>query len=233
MTELEKFESKPFGTSHLDKPVCPTCHFPITLGAPCTHCADKKADEEKQAEFQRAYDIKRLGGLKAFEDFWLRNYDNKFAIELCDGYPDKNLYIFGKAGVGKTHLATAIVRPYATGTVCKPMHIFRKLRGIKNGEEEQAAINRIAMMPHLVIDDIGVSKDTAFSISMLYEIIEMRDMSRIKGLILTSNLSLGELSEQLGDDRVTSRIAGMCGIIQIVGEDRRINEKEKSFRDPH
>jgi DNA replication protein DnaC len=108
--------------------------------------------------------------------------------------------------------------------VIKPQRIYRDCRGIKDGEEEQAAIDSFVNIPFLVIDDLGVDKKTDFSFSTLYEVIDGRDMSEMKGLIVTSNLSLSALAERLGDDRISSRLAGMCKIVEITGKDRRTNE---------
>jgi len=165
--------------------------------------------------------IASLGGLKAYNEFTLDRYDNKAAIAKCEGFPKVNLYIWGKSGTGKTHLATALVRDSQWYTIVKPSHIFRQLRG-KDGDQEQEVINKYAKMGILVIDDLGAEKSTEFNISMLYEIIDQRDMNYVKGLIITSNLSLGMLSEKLGDDRICSRLAGMCRVVELGGEDRRI-----------
>ena len=39
-------------------------------------------------------------------------------------------------------------------------------------------------------------------------------------LIISSNLSLGELEKKVGD-RICSRIMGMCQIVELLGNDRR------------
>lgn len=202
-------------------PICPTCGFPIRGGA-CQGCAEARAAAEAQERKDRERDIKRLGGLKAYDKFTLDQYDNKPAISMCDGYPDINLYIWGPAGSGKTHLATAIARGYREAVISKPSHLYRKTWGIKNGEEVQAIIEKIATIPLLVIDDLGADKATEAGLSLLYEVIESRDMNYRKGLIVTSNLSLGALAEKIGDDRITSRLRGMCRVVEIKGRDRRI-----------
>lgn len=206
---------------YAQKPKCPVCGE-VMDGQECWSCKERAERAHQEQERQRAVDIKRLGGLKAYERFTLDTYENKEAIEACTGYPNCNLYLWGAAGVGKTHLATAIVRGCLRAVVVKPAQIFRKLRGIKSGAEEQAMIDRIAAIPQLVIDDLGVEKRTEFSMASLYEIIDARDMNYTKGLIVTSNLSMGALSERLGDDRITSRLAGMCKVVEITGKDRRI-----------
>lgn len=200
---------------------CPVCNYNIGDG-PCQNCANIAREEIIRIEKEKQRDIIRLGGLKAYNQFTLGKYTNKEALELCAEYPDKNLFLWGAAGTGKTHLATALVREYPEAQVIKPQHIYRACRGIKSGEEEQAAINSYIKIPNLVIDDLGVDKKTDFSFQTLYEVIEGRDMSEINGLIITSNLSLSALSERLQDDRITSRIIGMCKIIEITGKDYRI-----------
>jgi DNA replication protein DnaC len=203
-------------------PLCPDCGQAKET-EPCRNCEQKKQWEAIEAAKQRETDIIRLGGLKAYETFTMARYDDKNAISACDGWPGINLFIHGPAGSGKTHLATAISRGYGEVKIRKPQHIFRSLRGIKDGAEEQAAINKYVKMPFLIIDDLGVDKKTDFSFSTLYEILDGRDMDYRNGLIITSNLSVGGLAERLGDDRIASRIAGMCRIVEIKGKDRRIS----------
>jgi len=168
-------------------------------------------------------EIYRLGGNKPYKRFTPELFDNKELLKECAVYPNKNLFIYGPAGTGKTHLGTAIIRKHRA-LIYKPQEIYRACRGLKTNEDEQCAINFFVRYTWLMIDDLGVSKDTAFSFSILYEILDGRDMWEQAGLIITSNLSLDQLADKLGDDRITSRIAGMCTIIKTGGIDRRINE---------
>lgn len=169
--------------------------------------------------------IEALGGLKAYKEFTLERYDNKAAIEKCAAYPGRNLYLWGRVGTGKTHLATALVRRLE-GRVVKPQQIYRSCRGLISSTEEQAVINGYINTPYLVIDDLGVEKNTTFSLSTLYEIIDGRDLAYQAGLIVTSNLSLGELAERIGDDRLTSRLAGLCQVVELSGRDRRMDKSK-------
>ena len=190
----------------------------------CPVCAQNERQEQAAAMIKREFDIARLGGLLAYEDFTLAKYDNERAIRACDGFPNVNLYIFGPAGTGKTHLATGVARQFPTSSVLKPQRIYRIVRGNgrQSAEDEQASINRLVRQPILVIDDLGVDKRTDYSVSTLYEIIDGRIMAKKRGLIVTSNLSLDALAERLGDDRIASRLAGACRIVEISGADRRI-----------
>lgn len=207
-------------------PKCKKCGEPVDLRyESCRNCAAlawKAAAAVREAAQERERDIRRLGGLKAYENFTLENYDNKGLLSMCEGWPGINLYIWGPAGVGKTHLATAIARNYREAQVIKPQHISRTCRGLKDGDEEQAAVDKFINMPYLVVDDLGIGSKTDFSFSILYEIIDSRDMACRNGLIVTCNLALSALADRLADDRIVSRLAGMCRVVKISGTDRRI-----------
>lgn len=74
----------------------------------------------------------------------------------------------------------------------------------------------------LVLDDLGAEKSTEWSMATLFTIINRR-YENIAPTIITSNLSLDELSRHIGD-RITSRIVGMCRVIEFKGKDRRITQ---------
>ena len=188
----------------------------------CRVCADKR-NWAAQEERDRPRNIERLGGDKAYNNFKLSNFTNKIAVDLCAGYPEKNLYLWGAAGTGKTHLATALVRQYPEARVVKPQHIYRECRGLKDGAEEQAAVNYFRDLPYLVIDDIGQDKRTEWAFSTFYEIIDARWMWEKKGLIITSNFSLGDLAQRMNSDCIVSRINGLCETVEIAGKDGRMN----------
>lgn len=175
-----------------------------------------------------------LGGQKAVEDFTLANYqvtpgtaEALKAIQAFDPEKD-NLYLWGSCGVGKTHLSCALARKFITkraveALFIKPPELMRKLR-LRDPEDEEDEIRRMASMRVFVLDDLGVGKATEFALQVLYEILDRRDMNKRNGLVITSNLSPEDLSKRIGDDRLPSRIFGLCKVIQLVGEDRRIKK---------
>jgi IstB-like ATP binding protein len=153
--------------------------------------------------------------------------------------PKVNLYLFSQprpetaerastsgAGTGKTMLATKIIRrAIAKGLSCVftiPEEFLRLLYGLK-GIEQQRAIDRLAQAKVLVLDDIGMEPvtESGFSVRALYEVINSRWLGKRNGLVLTSNLSLDELAAHLRDDRIISRLAGMCRVIEMSGKDWR------------
>lgn len=171
----------------------------------------------------------------------------EFAIEFARN-PHTGIYIHGSVGVGKSHLAVAIYR------IIKDIHkawfqidnllsmiknliskedgeydrVLRKLKGMNeikyfwsNGMNRPEIVSPGYEI--LFVDDLGMERKTDFSMGLMAEIISNRYDARTP-MVITSNLSLDELSK-VYDDRMVSRIAGMCGrknIIKIEGEDWRV-----------
>ena len=73
-------------------------------------------------------------------------------------------------------------------------------------------------------DDLGAENNTAWSKEKLYEIIDSRYRDG-KPIIITTNLTTGQLKEKLaGDDgiyRTHDRIIEMCTLIEVKGKPRR------------
>jgi DNA replication protein DnaC len=90
----------------------------------------------------------------------------------------------------------------------------------KNDTSEGEIISKYTEGSLLVLDDLGAEKSTEWSINILYIIIDRRYRDE-KKTIITSNLSLDELADKL-DDRIASRIAGMCTVVPMGGADRRL-----------
>ena len=94
----------------------------------------------------------------------------------------------------------------------------------KDGENTPFELaESIATFPGTIcIDDIGAEKMTAFVQQITYYIINYREQEMLHTLI-TSNFGLLEISDQI-DVRIASRIGGMCRIVKLMGEDRRLKK---------
>lgn len=92
----------------------------------------------------------------------------------------------------------------------------------KDSERSEADIIRQYSKADLVVlDDLGAEKTSEFALQSLYIIIDKR-YSEMCPTIITSNLTVDEIAEKVGD-RIASRIAGMCRVIELRGRDRRIS----------
>lgn len=157
---------------------------------------------------------------------------------------DNGGYFFGKCGTGKTHLLASIMKDRILSILPEEIeyieHIYPhnakwpifigipslllKIRTTFNNTNntEGAIIEKYSNYSTLMLDDIGTEKPSDWVLQTLYLIIDNR-YSEMKETFITSNLSLDDLSRHLSD-RIASRIAGMCKVIRLNGEDRRIKK---------
>lgn len=195
---------------------------------------------EVQAEIQK--DIHKImwkcGGSRRFFSADLTDFKKEYQEAVRTDDKSQGLYIVGQRGVGKTHLATAILKdhilnhPKGYGIDYKLLPdmisvtdlIMRiKATFAKDSEEsEEGVLDHYSNCKTLILDDLGTEKPTEWAVSTLYLIVDRRyrDMRKT---IITSNLSLKEIAERL-DDRIASRLAEMCKVIQITGKDRRVSK---------
>lgn len=181
--------------------------------------AKRKAKE--QAE-RKAADIKRLGGIRQYEDFTAEKYTNTPILHAMRNYPKENYFLFGAAGTGKTHAAVAIARAVKNAQVIRMAQISRIFRKDISATQEEQYLTQFAQIP-MVLDDLGSEKMTDFLQNILFEIIDRRWSAKAGGLIITANMNIPALAKIIGD-RTTSRIAGLIGadnVLQFTGDDRR------------
>jgi DNA replication protein DnaC len=229
------------GPESSTKPVCVDCKKPVDGVNPdgiCIHCgierqrAEMRKLNEARENSRRWKALEEEIGAAAVKNFTLGNfkpYDEttKRALEMAYGFhpSSSNLYLFGVPGCGKTHLAVGMaLNCYLDG---KTVFFFpsgpalsRYFRGIE-AQEEKARIKALSEADVLVINELGIGRDTEFSIAMAVEVIDARIMRGKNGLIVTSNLHPSDLAQKSKDARLESRFTGLCKIIEVGQEDYR------------
>jgi len=146
---------------------------------------------------------------------------------------DHSLFITGRPGVGKTVLMAGIVKELLKKNnnkvkwISYPEFIMTLQSQFKkeNGSPYDMAESIADFEGTLCIDDIGAEKMTAFVQQITYYVINHREQEMLH-TVITSNYSLQEIDNQI-DERVSSRIAGMCKIIKMTGKDRRLENDNK------
>ncbi len=88
-----------------------------------------------------------------------------------------------------------------------------------DGAGPLATINRLAEVPLLIVDDVGVEKTTDFVLQSAYLLFNKREQAELP-VYGSSNLTLEQIGAKL-DDRIASRIKGMCNVVVVTGEDHR------------
>lgn len=131
---------------------------------------------------------------------------------------NEGLYLWGSPGTGKTLLACGILNEmiFRYQENCKYAKInrdfFDKIKdSYQKGSElhgkEYSIETEFANVPILVLDDFGVQKDTDWSNSKLYDLIDARyEQGRVT--IITSNFPLSTFKNQ-AEGRVYSRLCEM------------------------
>ena len=138
-------------------------------------------------------------------------------------------FLWGDVGRGKTGLAVGIARRQLEMGVGSLLFVsvpdlLSELRDTYNSDtSELNIINRYADVPLLILDDLGAeqAKNTEWIEDRLYQVINRRH-GEMKPTIITSNLSLRQLSHRIGI-RNTERVRELCGdnIIEIRGSNLR------------
>ena len=164
---------------------------------------------------------------------WRKTPENRHALDearafVRAGAEGPDLFVCGPVGTGKTRLACTVVneawksgeRSVAFARV--PMLLYR-LQPHGTGAETADEFNRLTAAKLLVLDDLGAERDAATdytrrTLLMLYE--ARHDAGR--RTIWTSNKTPGEVGAFMGDDRLSSRIAGRCRVVGLAGRDWRL-----------
>jgi len=143
------------------------------------------------------------------------------ALKVAEQFdPSKNnLYLWGETDCGKTHLAYCILNRWMMKGLNAEFYSMRALVNrfrMAPPEIEEARIRSMVTVPLLVIDDLGRIANSPFVLDILARILEERSMNRRDGLIVTSNLNIETLARQCNDDHVTSRLTGICNIVEVM-----------------
>lgn len=144
-----------------------------------------------------------------------------------------SLLLLGPTGTGKTYQAYAALRL----AVCKPRPVrgvgyradawkaathadlLASMRPAGRDHNAEQVLKDLRDLPLLLIDDLGVAKNSEWVEDITYRLINSR-YEHMKPSIFTSNLAIDQLKDALGD-RITSRLAETCVRVALTGADRR------------
>lgn len=149
---------------------------------------------------------------------FLKNYADNFTMN------SKNIFMFGKTGLGKTHLSLAVAnKVLEQGYSVIYDSIINILREMEKEHFQynyhSEMVDRIMQTDLLIIDDLGTENTTTFYISTIYNIINTRINKKLP-TIISSNLDFDRLKLRY-DERIVSRIATLYESIKFCGTDMR------------
>ena len=143
----------------------------------------------------------------------------------------KNLLFTGTTGTGKTFLSGAIANEvlkngYTVLYQTAPILLDTAFEYKYNKDSSNRSLyDNIFHVNLLIIDDLGTENLTSAKFSELFTIINARLIKPNTKTIISTNLSLEDLSKAY-DDRLLSRFIGNYSICRFYGNDIRLNRKK-------
>lgn len=127
----------------------------------------------------------------------------------------KGLLMFGGCGLGKS-----VIGMYILPLLIKDVH--KKVVNIFSAQELNKKIDEILKLHIIYIDDIGTEDNLSSYGNKRMPFAELCDDAEKKGklLILTTNLSIDELTERYGD-RVVDRLIATTKAVPFTGDSLR------------
>ena len=158
-----------------------------------------------------------------------------YAFKLVDEYPavNRGLLLMGSCGVGKTHLAAAVLhRLIEKGVPCLFYEFGSLLKEIQASYDPVAQTSEwnvlapVYQAEVLVLDELGASKPTDWVRDTMMQIIGTRYNEKKLTIFTTNYLDVRRapneetLEERIGV-RLRSRLYEMCRTVVIEGDDYR------------
>lgn len=198
-------------------------------------------------EFER---MQRLNMLKSmcFQDSalycWTFENDNgkNPLISKAKTYADKwsdmmskniGLLLWGEVGTGKTYFAACIANALVENCVSVNMTNFSTiLNDLFYENDKNQYIDRLNNHSLLIIDDLGIERDTEYALEQVYNIIDARYKSN-KPLIVTTNLTITEIKNPVdtAHKRIYDRVLEMCVPVKFDGEKFRQQKATEKMED--
>ena len=139
-----------------------------------------------------------------------------------------SVFLSGTQGIGKTHLAAALVNSrlgyYAVSggyDVCwrRSTDLLLELQETFGGMGgTRGVLNRFKRAGLLILDDFGAERISEWSVSAIYAVLAER-IDELRPTVVTSNLNLAEIDDF--EPRIASRLAEFATLV-LPGVDRRL-----------
>lgn len=165
--------------------------------------------------------------MKKYQEASVEKIDKKIYKKIKEKVVQgkKGVFLFGNTGTGKTYILHAIknrvkeISPRTSVVFENWVDLLIDLRDDFN--KLRSTIDNISENEMIMIDDLGSEKMTEWSQEILYSIVN-KAYEREKKIFIATNLSLEQFTERYGD-RIFSRLAEACEMIEMKGEDRRLD----------
>ena len=217
---------------------CPDCHDTGYIDTKMCRCLREALIRENL----KSSGIGNLIETQSFDNFDLSHYREseedfrrmtqnfEAAKSYAENFPAKrgNLLLIGPTGTGKTHISTAIAKTVISqgfdvlyDSIQNILSAFEYDRFRAGYGQEEPTAKKYLDVTLLVIDDLGTEFTNAFTVSVLYNLLNER-ANRGLSTVISTNLSVKKLTE-IYEDRIYSRMIGsQYQILQFTGKDYRL-----------
>lgn len=217
---------------------------PMCLCKCQTEKRDREAEEWKQKQFAlKVQDLRKMGFPESDMEQWtfanddmtneklttaMQRYVENFSEFRKQG---KGLLLHGTVGTGKTYaaceVANALVDKGYPVLVTNFARLINTLQGTFEKQDYIDSLNRFVL---LVIDDLGIERDTPFAKEQVYNIIDSRYRAGLP-MIITTNLSMDKIKnpDDIDNKRIYDRILERCHPIEVTGGSRRRKAVRESY----
>ena len=224
---------------------CPHCFgsgMEVVSGEGARRCRCQSPDNRdrllQSARIPPRYQHCTIQGYEAANDElskWAAKMEAQIIIDDYLSLAGRGLLLTGPVGVGKTHLAVAILRELisryqARGLFYQFGALLRQIQDSYNPVSQNSELTVLAPVFEaevLVLDELGASKPTDWVRDTMMQIINNRYNEK-RLTIFTTNFSDSRKNEKEGEileDRIgvplRSRLYEMCKTVVIEGEDYR------------
>ena len=212
---------------------CPICCDTGYNGSRFCSCFNKLCGKLSADELNKSAHLK----LSSFNSFSLVDYtcDDYFTMTLIHEFTNQyantfnpkadSLLMFGRTGLGKTHLSLAIANTVLEkGYSVIYDSVINILRNIErehfSREHSSEMIDLIMDTDLLILDDLGTEYETQFYNATIYNIVNTR-LNSSKPTIISTNLDFAGINSKYGE-RVVSRIVAAYTCLEFQGDDVRL-----------
>jgi len=224
---------------------CPLCEDTGRVHGAVCECVRSLVRDMRRKEVNDASPL----GLCSFETFKLEKYPDilvpalgitarehmRQVLEYCKYYAEHfsprespSLYLFGGAGLGKTHLALSIASVVLEqgGDVVyvSAQNAFEAVEHERFSDEEGGTMQTLQNAGLLILDDLGTEYISPYVASSLYSLVNTR-VCRRAPTIYTSNIVNDADLQRRYTEKVVSRLLGSCETLCFCGDDIRLQGK--------
>lgn len=207
----------------------------LVFGKWCQECQDIESNKlAKQAETEKAFKIRRSIKREIDKAFWgarLTDFNEAIQTAIADKPKKRGIFVWGKTGTGKSHLASAIVKLFlVAGKRAKMVGFEDMLLEVKASynanHTEESVYWKYISCDFLSIEDLALSSSAKFESAFVQKVLMTVTDARINRelpTMITTNLSPETVWNSFGE-RLGSRFHTFL-TFKLEGQDRRLEGK--------